>query len=221
MIVKNFQSPEAMSEQLVGILKDHLQIDTPHPHAVMLSGGSTPLAAYRELARRPVRSHTSSRLFFSDERMVPLDSPENNCANAMDMISAVGIAPGNLMRVPSDLPLEEATRNFNQSLADFFGDGGRVTLGLLGLGADGHTASLFSEEDVLRGAGAYAQAVRRPSPPDRVSVTRELLLKVEKVLFLASGPSKTRIIEQFLSEPKSIPAGQVIAGAHEVELWVS
>lgn len=221
MHFERFETQHELTQKVVVLLKEQFLLDTPRPHAVMLSGGSTPMPAYREIARNPVVSSSSTRLFFSDERLVPLDSPENNCANAKDMLDAVGLAPENLIRVQSNLDLEEAARKFHLDLSNFLNEGGRVTLGLLGLGADGHTASLFSQEDVQNGAGRLAQAVRRPDPPDRVSVTRDLLLKIERVIFLASGPAKTRIVERFLSSPQSLPAGQALGGVKNTELWVA
>ena len=123
------------------------------------------------------------------------------------------------MRVHTELPLEAAADRYNATLSRFFQQGGRITFGLLGLGADGHAASLFSRQDVARGASRYAIAVRRENGPDRVSVTRDLLLKVESLVFFVAGQDKVETVEKTLRDPESTIAGQAVCGIPQTELW--
>jgi len=99
--------------------------------------------------------------------------------------------------------------------------GGRITLGILGVGADGHVASLFHEQDVQRGAGKYAIPVPREVPPNRVSVTQALLQKAEALVLMVAGPEKAAIVETLMSHAESIIAGQVTQGVPQIELWYS
>ena len=107
--------------------------------------------------------------------MVPVISPENNFGNARPMISAIGVSEQRVLRVRTELTLADAAHRYDQDIAAFLKKGGKVTLGLLGLGADGHTASIFSKEDVEAGRGHYAIAATRQGEPSRVTVTADFL----------------------------------------------
>jgi len=124
-----------------------------------------------------------------------------------------------VLRVETERPLDDAAEHFHNVLADFMLAGGRITLALLGMGSDGHTCSLFTAEDLDRGAGRYALAVPRPHPPHRVSVTPNTLVHCERVVFVVSGEDKTEVARQLRESPDSLIAGQAVAGREEVELW--
>ncbi len=94
-------------------------------------------------------------------------------------------------------------------------------MGLLGLGLDGHVASLFNKQDLKRGAGRYAVAVPLKNGSDRISVTRNLLLQVESLVFLVAGREKADILEKTLNDPSSTVAGQAVRGISQTELWYS
>jgi 6-phosphogluconolactonase/glucosamine-6-phosphate isomerase/deaminase len=94
-------------------------------------------------------------------------------------------------------------------------------LGILGLGADGHLASLFRPEDLRRGGGRYAIAVPRDPGPDRVSVTRELLLLIERLVFLVVGAEKAEVVKRAEHDDPRLTAIQGVRGAKSVELWFS
>ena len=96
---------------------------------------------------------------------------------------------------------------------------GRITLGLLGLGADGHTASLFTPEDVARGENLYAVAVPHEPKPDRISVTPELLRRVERLVILVAGPEKNAIVTKLMETPDQVVAGLVLRNATSIEIW--
>lgn len=186
----------------------------------MLSGGQTPLPAYRLLlaAPPPIVAETVN-LFLSDERLVPPDSPESNQGRLADFFRALRVPEDRILRVPSTLAPAEAAQRYHRDLAALLGRGTRITLGLLGLGADGHTASLFTPDDLRRGAGRYAVVVPRPSGPARVSVTPELLARIEQIVFLVSGRDKDAAVEKLLRNPESLSAGLAVAGCRQVELW--
>ena len=153
--------------------------------------------------------------------MVPVISPENNYGNARPMIGALGVSEQRVLRVRTELALADAAARYEQDIAGFLKKGGKISLGLLGLGADGHTASIFSREDVEAGRGHYAVAVPKQGGPSRVTVTADLLAMVDCIIFLASGPDKAAIVKTFMANPESLPAGLAVAKARDVHLWVS
>lgn len=219
MIIKHFDHVSMLQQKAVAMLTEHLVRCCTEPHAVMLTGGKTPLGLYRRLGNSPPQVDDRLHLLLSDERHVPADSPENNFAKMRPMVDAMGIDATRVMRVHTRLPLEAAASRYDRELASYFDGGGRITLGILGLGADGHVASLFTLDDVQSGRGRFAVAVRSKDGPDRISVTQDLLLKVERLVFLVCGPDKARVVDTMASDPTSLTAGRVVQDAPDVQLW--
>ncbi len=180
----------------------------------MLSGGSTPYAIYNRLATVPCPVHPDRRLFLSDERMEPFGSNKNNAHNLMPMLSALG-CEDRFIRVDTGLPAAEASAGFDRNLQPLE----KIDLGLLGMGADGHTAGLFTPEQANRKSGALALHADRPDGMQGVSATPALFQRVERIVLLVTGESKREIIHTLLSKPESIPAGIALAGHPDVELW--
>ncbi len=221
MKFRRFDSYEKMTAQVVDLLSMHLHAESDAPRGIMLSGGLTPQPAYRRLAAAPVKASPRTHILFSDERMVPVISPENNFGNARPMIAAVGVPESRVLRVRTELALADAAARYDHDIAAFLNRGGKVSLGLLGLGADGHTASIFSARDVEAGQGHHAIAVARQGEPSRVTVTADFLALADCIIFLASGPDKAAVVRTFLENPLSLPAGLAVSGAKDVRLWAS
>ena len=221
MKIVTFENIESFNAAAAGLIEEHFVAVADGPHAVMLTGGNTPTGVYDRLAREPVRADSDLWILQSDERHVPLDSVENNYAKTMAMLAAVGVDDARVMRVHTELGLREAADRYDRELASFFVAGGRITLGILGLGADGHAASLFSSEDVEMGEGRYAIAVPREGGPDRVSVTRDLLRRVERLVFIVAGKEKEEIVHAVAERREGITALRAVEGCGNVELWFS
>lgn len=189
--------------------------------AVMLSGGRTPLPTYRELAvRKPVPAK-ELHLLFSDDRYVPITSESSNFFQSRMLVDALGLADGSVLRVRTELPLEQAAADYERQIANMLKSGIRISLGLLGLGADGHTASLFNTDNLERARGKLVIAVQRPDGLQGVSVTPELLSQVAEPLFLVTGADKHAILEEFLKSDSRLIARQAIAGNPKAEIWVA
>jgi len=185
----------------------------------MLAGGQTPLEAYRLVAERRPQAGKGLHVLFSDERHVPADSMESNYGKARPLLAALGLPEDRVLRVHAELGLAEAAQRWDDDLTGFFQRGGTIPFGVLGLGADGHTASLFSREDVERGMGCYAIPVTPPTGPARISVTPRLLKKVGHLVFVVTGSGKTEVVERLLHQPDSLTAGLAVAGAPSVDLY--
>jgi 6-phosphogluconolactonase len=219
MELKCFESREELVEATVGLLERHFSAGSS-PHAVMLSGGSTPLPAYARLAKNPVSASDDLHVFLSDERMVPMNDPQSNYGPCKPMFYALGLREDRALRVRTELPIAEAAQDYHDQLSVFLDAGGKISLGLLGLGADGHTASLFSKEDASRAGEGLAIPVERSDGPSRVSVTAKLIGKADTIVFLVAGAEKRGVVDTLLKEPDTIPAGIAAAGVAHVEVWV-
>lgn len=196
-------------------------IAAPSATAVMLSGGSTPLPAYRALGARPgLAAAAGLRVLFSDDRYVPADSPASNYHQAQPLLAALALPSGAVLRVRTELPLEEAARDYEGQLAALLQSGVRIGLGLLGLGADGHTASLFGAGDLERARGRLALAVHRPDGMSAVSVTPELLARLAEPVFVVAGADKQEAVRRLLAQDPALTAWRAVAGCGRVEVWM-
>jgi 6-phosphogluconolactonase len=183
-----------------------------------LSGGSTPGALYRLLAAEPYRSQISweqVHLFWADERCVPPDDPGSNYRLAYEsLIGHTPIPLENVHRVRGELEPQLAAQAYDRELQDFFcGPQPHFDLVLLGLGSDGHTASLFPSSEALEETERLAVAVTAfydDRPARRVTLTLPALNAARHVLFLVSGGDKAEIVRAVLDDATAhLPAQRV------------
>jgi len=184
--------------------------------AVALAGGSTPRGLYQRLARPPRRERVDwdrVELFWGDERAVPPDHPNSNFAMARaTLLDAVPVAPERIHRMEGErADLDAAARDYEAALARVLGapPGGpppALDLVLLGLGADGHTASLFPGTAVLAERHRWVAAVRVPQlETSRLTLTFVVLNAARAVLFLVAGEAKAAAV----ADVTALPAGLV------------
>ena len=214
-----YPDPKALLAAAESALREEFSKDLPHPHAVLLSGGSTPLPVYAAIAAEPSPISSTLHVSYTDDRHVPFDSEDSNHGHARPMLEALGVPEDQQLTIEPDGSLDDAGAAFEQTLDGFLGGGGKISFALLGMGGDTHTCSLFGDEDLAAAGGHRAIAVRRPEPPHRVSVTPALLEQVERIVFLVSGASKQEVIQQLLNAPETTIAGRAVANCSRVELW--
>jgi 6-phosphogluconolactonase len=216
--IRRFGSRAALDVALEERLRGAIAVSGPS--AIMLSGGRTPLPAYRGLAERTLPHDERLRVLFSDDRYVPADSEASNYHQSRPLLDALALQPQTLLRVRTELPLEQAAQEYERALENLLKSGVRITLGLLGLGADGHTASLFAAADLARARGHLALAVHRPDGMSAVTVTPELLAQVEAVLFVVAGDDKRHAVQALEARDPNLTAWLAVQECAAVELWV-
>jgi 6-phosphogluconolactonase len=167
-----------------------------------LSGGGTPAGAYRAL-RLP--SWEGIELWFGDERCVGPEDPQSNYLMAEQTL--LDHAPGALVhRIKGELGAERAAAAYSELLRERVGGERGVPVldvVLLGIGEDGHTASLFGHNPALAAAGAICVAVHdapKP-PPDRVSLSLDVLRAARVTILLATGVAKAHALAKALGPP--------------------
>ena len=175
--------------------------------AVALAGGSTPKSLYALLAANASSSLPWSQMFFffGDERHVPPDHPDSNYRMANEsLFSKAPIPPGNVFRMPTENPDADAVAAaYEQTLRNFFsakpGEFPSFDLILLGMGPDGHTASLFPETAALeeRSRLVVANWVEKLKT-SRITLTLPVLNAARCVAFLVSGADKAPALHQVL-----------------------
>jgi 6-phosphogluconolactonase len=174
---------------------------------VALSGGSTPKHMGTLLAREPFRSQVpwdKVEVFWGDERCVPLGSPDSNAGEAMrGYLDLVGIPRENVHPWLTDPEAASAAAmEYEVNLRSAFGQQTgvpRFDLVLLGMGDDGHTASLFPHTDALQAEKPLAVANFVPKlDADRLTLTRPVLNAGRDIVFLVGGPGKADMLETVL-----------------------
>jgi len=200
---------------------------------VCLSGGSTPRRLYSLLGDEPEWKHRipwgAAHFFWSDERRVPPDEPESNFRMAWEtMLSKVPVPAANIHRIPGELPdADRAAHEYDGMLRGFFKLGEerlpRFDLALLGMGADGHTASLFPESAALHEERRMVVSnwIERLAT-ERITMTAPVLNNASHVIFLVLGEEKAPALKAVLQGPRQpdrLPA-QVIQPADGSLLWL-
>jgi 6-phosphogluconolactonase len=183
--------------------------------SVALSGGSTPGALYRLLSEPPFREAIAwprVHLFWGDERFVPADHPDSNYRLAREaFISRVPIPAGNVHPMPTEgSDPDAAAARYEETLRRFFAPPPRFDLVLLGLGADGHTASLFPGSPALDEDGRLVVAVHVPKLDTwRLTLTPPALRSARHVMILVSGLDKASVLREVMEgpyDPHRLPA---------------
>lgn len=181
------------------------------PVNVALAGGATPKAAYQRLAARcpPWRRVA---FYFGDERCVPPDDPASNYRMArLALFDKTPLTPEQVHRIRGELPPEDAALEAEAQLrAQVGGDPfPAFDLMVLGLGPDGHTASLFPGHPALQERERAVLAVHREDLPQpwRVTMTLPVLNASRRVLMMVADGAKSRMVARALSGDPTVPAG--------------
>lgn len=189
------------------------------PFRVSLSGGSTPKTLYGFLASDEFRSGfpwARVSWYWGDERFVPPDHPESNYRMAREaMLAQAPVPGGNVHPIPTDGTPEEAARRYERTLQNAYGaptlDPARplFDIMLLGLGADGHTASLLPGDPALDERKRWVIAVSHGRPEVRITMTYPVIESSRHVAFLVEGKSKAAILSTVRAGGSRAPAALV------------
>jgi 6-phosphogluconolactonase len=194
---------------------------------IALSGGSTPRALYARIAAFPL-PWSRVELCFGDERAVPPDHQDSNARMVQEsLVLPAAIPEEHVHRMRGELPPEQAARDYEQTLRRLFAEDSafpRFDIVLLGLGADGHTASLFPHSPVLAEQHAWVAPSVGPTPPSaRLTLTYPVLNAARLVLFLVAGKDKSRALREVLEGNQSrdqIPARGIRPSTGELVFFV-
>jgi 6-phosphogluconolactonase len=196
--------------------------------SVALSGGETPRRMYELLATPEYseRIHWPEvHIFWSDERCVPEDDPRSNVRMARKaLLDYVPIPPGNIHTIHCATNPQQAAEAYEKDLREFFStQNPNFHLLLLGLGSNGHTASLFPHTSVLNEEQRWVSEVYvEEVGMYRITFTAPFINRAEQVTFLVSGADKAQALEDVLEgpyQPSDLPA-QLIRSNGKHPLWL-
>jgi 6-phosphogluconolactonase len=189
------------------------------PFRVSLSGGSTPKALYGLLASDDFRGRFPWQHVFwywGDERFVPHDHPDSNYRMIREaMLAKAPVPPEHIHPVPADGTPGDAARRYERALQEAYGarvlDPARplFDVTLLGLGPDGHTASLLPGEPVLEERERWVAVVAHGRPEVRITMTYPVIESSRRVAFLVAGPDKAPVLRTIRAGESQLPAARV------------
>jgi 6-phosphogluconolactonase len=213
--------PAALAQRVAQWIVD-LACAAPGRFAIALSGGSTPKRLYQLLAAPPLRDQLPwprVHLFWGDERCVPWDSADSNYGMAHDaMLSHVPIPPENVHGIPFRVNPAAAAEEYERVLKSYYG---AATLDpvrplfdivLLGMGPDGHTASLFPGKPALDEERRWAIEVPEPGLNPyvpRVTLTYPTLDSSKSAVFVAAGADKAAMMRRALGGERDLPSARI------------
>ena len=194
-----------------------------------ISGGSTPRPMHRMLTETSISSEipwAKTHIFWVDERCVPENDPASNYGSAKkDFLDHVPIPPKQIHRMPGAIPPEEGERRYQKELIDFFqvkqGEFPVFDLIFLGIGVDGHTASLFPGHHALNEKERLVMAVKGGSPDvNRLTMTYPVLNHAGHVIFLVSGKDKATTMRSLFEDGHALFPAQRIQPLSGALTWL-
>jgi 6-phosphogluconolactonase len=210
-----------LSEEVVRVIQSHLK--EQEYFSIALAGGNTPKRLYEILAQSHGKEIPWSRIFifFGDERCVPPDHLQSNFAMVQKaLLSNIQIPSQNINRIPGEIdPPEKAAEVYEKVLKQYLHREGEAPssfsfdLMLLGIGKDGHTASLFPGDNALNEVNRWVVSVTSPpyaEPRRRITLTLPVINESRNIFFMVSGEEKKDVVQSLMNEPDK--AGVVFPG---------
>ena len=204
---------QALAARAADVIADAMR-GCAAPFRLCLSGGSTPRAAYNLLARRNDVAWDCTELFFGDERFVPHDNPGSNYRMAREsLLAGSNVHPRALLAMPTDGTPQSCADAYEEILRQQYG-ASRLDplvplfdLTLLGLGADGHTASLIPGQPVLQERNRWVAPVPQGRDEVRLTLTYPALESSKRTVFLVAGADKAQAVARVRRGDTALPAG--------------
>jgi 6-phosphogluconolactonase len=192
----------------------------PGPVRIALAGGDTPKPLYERFAQEQfIQCMPWERVhwLFGDERFVPPSSADSNYGMARrTFLEHVPAPTANVHPIKTKgFTPDEAARAYEETLKDLYGaqtlsiDRPLLDITLLGIGSDGHTASLLPGEPILTEYDRWVAPVPHGRPEPRISLTYPALNSSRVVIFIVTGAGKRDMLDKLLSGDKSVPAGRL------------
>ena len=181
---------------------------------LVLAGGSTPEKVYRLLARTHA-DWSKWTIYYGDERCLPADHADRNSLMATQaFLEKVAIPDSQIFTIPAELGPEQAAKKYQQIVANAL----PFDMVLLGMGEDGHTASLFPGHQHQENELAHAVYNSPKPPPERVSISAKALSNTQQLIFLITGANKQEAVKNWRSG-QNLPVA-TIAPENHIDIYI-
>ncbi len=228
--VRVFPNREALAQSFAAMLiKDLDRIEPDHYYTIALSGGSTPEFIFRYISDNYADRISWEKIlvFWGDERCVGPDDSESNYRMAYEsLLQNVPIPDANVLRIMGEEDPEAEARQYAElvsSMVPFFNGIPQFDLMLLGLGDDGHTASVFPDRpDLFATARLFDVALHPATGRKRITATGRLINNSSKIYYIVTGKGKASIVSKIVEKKSGCeiyPASWVNPGSGQL-LWM-
>ena len=220
-IIKIFPTPLELAEAFALDLINHIrETEKSHkPVTIAISGGSTPVMLFSVLAGKfatPV-FWKDVHFFWVDERCVPPDDPDSNYGmSCRYLLDKIDIPDTNIHRIRGEEDPETEAARYSEEIIRYTRSLNNLPVFdhiILGMGEDGHTASIFpGNQELLYSEKVYDAAIHPVSGRKRITITGKVINNADYITFLITGQSKAWIIEQIIKKKAKFPASFIIPG---------
>lgn len=224
-----FKSPEVLAEQFADLLMEWIERHSEGVYHLAISGGKTPDLLFSVLAEKFGNSELWQKVHFwwVDERMVSPGHPESNFGRAQQLLfSQINIPELNIHRIKGENDPESEAQSYSRQIRESLPherNWPAFDLILLGMGDDGHTASIFPDHmELLNSAQICEVAVHPQSGQKRVTLTGKVINSARKVCFLVTGTNKAQRLFEIFSDPVQaafLPAAHIHPESGDL-LWI-
>jgi 6-phosphogluconolactonase len=216
--IEILEDPPALARQVAGWITA-AAVAKVGDFRICLSGGSTPRLLYETLASTEFAAKfpwPRVLWYWGDERFVPYDHPDSNYRMAREaMLARAPVPPANIHPMPVDGAPDDAARRYEHRLQQEYGAASLAParplfdIMLLGLGPDGHTASLIPGEPVLDERKRWVAAVSHGRPEIRITLTYPPIESSREIAFLVTGTDKAAILGEIHAGGSNVPAARL------------
>jgi len=215
--IQIFKSQASMITGFINLWQDVAREALIHTgrFTIAVSGGKTPIPYFKGLADKiPATIWQNTHLFLVDERHVPFTDPDSNYGMIQkNLLDRLEMSESNLHPIPYEKTAELSAKAYEAGLKQFFGNASLPEFDfiMLGLGTDGHTASLFPKNPALKEMMKWtASAEQTDVPHRRITLTYPVLNAAKNVVFVVEGEEKSQRIKDIVSDrKKAYPATQI------------
>ncbi len=230
-MIRTLPNPESVCREAAALVvrRARLSVTRRQRFVVALSGGHTPRRLYEMLAGPPYRDEVAwekTHVFWGDERCVPVDDGRSNGRMAREaLLDHVPVPPTQVHPILCHRKPEMTARQYGDLLHDFFcGKAPVFDLILLGLGENGHTASLFPQAEILKDRSSWTASIYLEAQGmHRVTLMPAVINRARLVVFLVTGDSKASVLKEVLdgpADPFRLPAQLVRPRSGEL-IWLA
>lgn len=206
--IKIYQNPEEVAEKLAKLFKKKVNRSTADIFTVALAGGNTPKMFYKTLAQPDYSDHidwNKVHFFWGDERCVPPDHEDSNYGMVKEVLfDKIDIPDQNIHRIKGELAPQEEVQNYAQEIGKYVEQQNNLpafNIMLLGVGTDGHTASLFPNSMNLKENKLYCSVAMHPETEQkRITMNLKVIRNSRQTIFIVTGERKANIINKLLSD---------------------
>jgi len=217
-IIKYFPSSQQLEQQLIPILQE--QFTNPNKHIVTICGGSTPAPIYQKIAQMNLTKNPNLYILQSDERYVPNNSPQSNYKIQKQMVKSLITNPKQFIHPDCSLPINASVNKFATQIKQTIANKTTLSFALLGMGNDGHFASIFNQFQLQNAKNKIAISTIGADKLTRITISQDIIIQTKTIRFLINQTNKQQIVNQLSHTPQNILTWNALKNHPDLQFWI-